>query len=435
MKRYRHPILYFAVFAALILSLYLLMVLSATVPNDAIWDNMFRSVQNYIQTDRYQFAEDGKFQNVADNHADQMWLNIAWNMGGDDPYVSALDTGYYNGESYGLPLGFFLTVTRGSEANASYSRYWHGTAGILRMLHLVTDIQGIKALGMFCLVLLILQTLWILLSGPHWELGLGLLASLFLVQVWNLRLSAEYLPCFLICFGLCPAFLRQEWKGDFPVKLLAVVSGTLTAFFDFLTTETVTILIPLILVLAIRSRERRLNSPRQTAFFLLSCLACWAFAYLGTFLTKWIAVSLATGENHFLAAMESVSLRVNGTVIDGSFRKRPGMAMAIIANLSALFEGTSRTEYRLVIAGLAVTALLMFLLLRMNQVRQTFHPGTVFLLLLACVVPIRYCVLANHSYLHAFFTYRALVSTIFALFAAMVINLRPLNLRGGQKWS
>lgn len=432
MKRYGQYIIYIAVFGALTLSLYLLMVLSATVPNDAIWANMFRSAQTYIHTDRYQFTEDGRFQNVADNHADQMWLNVAWNMDGDSPFVSALDTGYYDGEHYGLPMGFYLSVTRGSEANADYTRYWHGTAGILRMLHLVTDIQGIRTLGTLCLAFLILRTVWILLNGIHWELGLCLLASLFFVQGWNLGLSVEYLPTFLICFALCPAFLRLERKGDFPVKLLSVISGCLTAFFDFLTTETVTILIPLILVLAIRSRERRLGSPRSTTVFLLSCLLCWGFAYLGAFLVKWAAVSLATGENHFLAAMNSVDLRVSGTVIDEQTRKRPGMAMAIIANLSALFEGTSRADYRLVVTGLAITALVLVILVRMNHVRDSFHPGTIFLLLLGSIVPVRYSVLANHSFLHAFFTYRALASTILAILAALVVNLRPLNPKGGR---
>jgi len=432
MKQYRHYIMYIAVFAGLILSLYLLLVLSATVPNAAIRSNMLRSAQSYANEKRYEFTDDGLFQNVTDNHADQMWLNIAWNMDGGNPFVSALDTDYYDGEDYGPSIGLYLSVSRGLEANASYTRYWHGTAGLIRMLHLVTDIQGIKTIGMLCLLLLLWRTLRLLMCGIHWELGLCLLVSLFCVQVWNLRLSTEYFPCFLICFGMCPAFLKLERKGDFYVKLLSVISGTLTAFFDFLTTETVTILIPLILVLAIRSRERRLGSPRDVARFLLHCLLCWGLAYLGAFVVKWTAVSLATGSNHFLTALESADRRINGIVIAGQVQQRPGILMAITANLSVLFEGTSRAEYGLVLSGLVVAVLLLLLIFRMNQVRQTFHPGTFFLLLLGSIVLIRYSVLANHSYMHAFFTYRALSGTILAILAAMVINLRPLNQRGGR---
>ena len=299
------------------------------------------------------------------------------------------------------------------------------------MLHLFADIHGIKTLGMVCLILLLSRTLWVLYRSGHWDIGLCLLVSLLLVQVWNLRLSVEYQPCFLICFGLCPAFLRLEKRGDFYLNLLAIVSGTLTAFFDFLTTETITILLPLILVVAIRSRECRLESPQRVLGMLLRCGICWTLAYLGTFALKWVAVSLATGENHFLAAFDSVGQRVNGAVTEANTHIMPGMLTAIISNLSVLFEGTSRTEYRTVISNLVIIAILSFAVYRMYQVRQKLRPGTVFILMLGSIVLLRYSILANHSYLHSFFTYRALASTILAVLTAMLINLQPRK-KGGR---
>jgi len=436
MKRYRQHILYLAVFAALTLSLYLLMVVSAAIPNVVLQKNMRRSAKHYIDTERYAFAEDGVLQKVTDNHADQMWLNIGWNMEFGNPFLAALDTKYYDGEEFGTTAGLYLTVTRGKMANADYTRYWHGTAGVLRILHLFTDINGIKIIGMIGLILLIWRTVSILIHSGHWDLGICLLASLFWVQAWNLRLSVEYLPCFLICFGLCPAFLRLEKQGDIFLMLLAVICGTLTAFFDFLTTETVTILIPLILVVAIRSRERRLDNPLQLLKLLVRCGLCWLLAYAGMFAAKWILVSLATGENHLLPAIDSAGRRVSGVVTVGQFRKKPGFLMAIAANFSALFEGTSRTEYGPVIGTLICLIILIVFVYRINQVTQKPRPGTGFILLLGGVVLLRYGLLANHSYMHAFFTYRALVSTILAILAVMALNLHPIQ-KGGRrsKWN
>lgn len=425
MKRYRPYIIYFAVFAALLLLLYLLLVLCATVPNSAIKEQMWRSAESYANADRYGFSENGIFQNVADNNADQMWLNIGWHMAGDNPFCSALDTRYYAGTAQGSSSALYMTVTRGKEANADYSRYWHGTAGLLRILHLFTDMDGIKSIGMIVLILAILKTLGELLARDSWDLGLCLVVSLLWVQIWNLRLSVEYLPCFLICFGLCPLFLRWEKQGDFYLDILAVTSGTLTAFFDFLTTETVTILIPLILVIALRSRERRLGSPRQVLGMLFRCGLCWLLAYAGTFVVKWTAVSLVTGENHFLAALDSAGKRMGGAVAMGQLHKKPGMVAAIAANLSVLFKGVARTEYRLVIYHLVLILILLFVIHRLNPNGKKQRPGTAFLLLLGGVVLLRYSILANHSYLHAFFTYRALSGTILALLCALTINLRP----------
>ena len=431
MKVKRRHIVYIAVFGVLLLLLYLLLAFTAAIPNSAILKRMHKSAYYYSNENSYVFSEDGRHQNITDNLADQMWLNIGWHMGTGNPFVSALDTRYYDGELYGPAVGLYMSVTRGHEANTGYTRYWHGTAGLIRLLHLFTDIHGIKTLGMVCLILLLSRTLWVLYRSGHWDIGLCLLASLLLVQVWNLRLSVEYQPCFLICFGLCPAFLRMERRGDFYLNLLAIVSGTMTAFFDFLTTETVTILIPLILVIAIRSREYRLGSPRKTFRMLLRCGLCWALAYLGTFVAKWCAVSLITGQNHFAAAMNSAGQRIGGVVTDGGTNKMPGMLMSIGSNFSVLFEGTTRTEYRMVISNLVVIVLLTIIVYRIYQVRQKLRPGTLFILMLGGVVLLRYSVLANHSYMHSFFTYRALASTIFAALVALLINLQPRK-RGGR---
>jgi hypothetical protein len=430
MKRSQPYGLYIAVFSVLLLGLYLLTVLCVTVPNRAITRHMLESAVYISNEDPYVFPEDGKYQNITDNLADQMWLNIGWHMGSGNPFISALDTRYYDGMEFGPPVGLFLSVTRGYEANTDYTRYWHGTAALMRVLHLFTDLQGIRIMGMVCLIVLIARTVMSLVKYGHWDLAVCLLVSLLGVQVWSLRLSVEYLPCFLICFGLCPAFVQLEKQGDVYLNILCVISGTLTAFFDFLTTETVTVLIPLILVIAIRSRESRLGSPKKVAKTLMFCGLCWGLAYAGTFLVKWCAVSLVTGENHFLAAMQSVNQRIDGVVVEGSLHKAPGVLMPIVSNLTVLFDGTSRTEYRQVISGLILFGFPTLVACRLYQVRRKPRPGTAFLLVLGSVVFLRYGILANHSYLHSFFTYRALVSTILSVLAAMVLNLQPGRKKG-----
>ena len=424
MKQGRHIIGYTVVFTGLLFALYLMMALFATLPNAAIQNNMRSSAKYFINADSYAFSEDGLFRNITDNYADQIWTNIGWHMGYGNPFVSVLDTKYYDSDQHDTAVGLHLAVTREQEANVKYSRYWHGTAGLIRFLHLFTNIRGIKWIGMLCLLLLIGKTLLVLCRSGYWDLSLCLLVSLFGIQIGNLRLSAEYLPSFLVCFGLCPAFLRAEKKGDFHLNTVAIVSGTLTAFFDFLTTETVAILIPLILIVAVRSKERRLGSPRQVLRMLLGCGFCWLAAYVGTFSVKWIAVSVITGENHILAALDSFGNRVNGVITVEETMRHAGPLMAIGANFSVLFEGNGLTEFRQATAHLTAFVLAGFLIYRLYRVRKKRHPGTGFLLFLGGIVFLRFGILANHSYMHAFFTYRALASTILAMLSAMVINLQ-----------
>ena len=110
----------------------------------------------------------------------------------------------------------------------------------------------------------------------------------------------------------------------------------------------------------------------------------------------------------------------------------PGMLMAIGSNLSVIFEGTSRTEYRMAVSNLLILASLIFVVYSIYRVRQKPRPGTFFILMLGSIVLMRFGLLANHSYLHSFFTYRALASTIMAVLVAMLINLQPKK-KGGRK--
>lgn len=415
----------FCVFALLLLALYLLMVLSAAIPNGALQKNMKESALYQLTAERYEIPENGKFRQIADNYADQIWLNIAWQMGSGNPFVSSLNTGYYDGGNFGVAVGLHQAVTKGLEANRSYTRYWHGSAAMLRFAHLVTDIQGAKFLGMLCILLLIFQTLRILFREGHGDLGMCLLASLLAIQPWQLRLSFEYLPCFLLCFLLCPGFLKLEKRGDTPLLLLSTASGVLTAFFDFLTVETLPILVPLILVVAVRSLDRRLVSKKGTALLLLQCLLCWGFAYAGAFVVKWMAAARVAGTGQLFTVLDSVEARMGGTVLVNGVERRPGPLLSIGANFSVLFGATDRTSYPLVILCLILCGLFLVILVRDLRTRRRISRGTGFILALGALVLLRFGVLSNHSYLHAFFTYRAFLSTILAVLTALMMNLRP----------
>lgn len=430
--KYGKAVIHVCVFAALLLCLYLLTVLLAAIPNQAIKKNMTASAMYELTVDRYEIPENGSFQMVADNYADQIWLNIAWQMGNGNSFVAALDTGYYDGGNFGVAAGLHQAVTRGKTANQSYTRYWHGSAAFLRLLHLWTDVQGIKTAGLVCLLILVFATVWMLFRQRHGTVALCLLASLLAVQIWQVRLSVEYLPSVLVCFGLCPAFLKLEKNGDFPLELLSVAAGVLTAFFDFLTVETVTVLAPLILVVAVRSMDGRLGRSRDTAMLLLRCLLCWALAYGGTFAVKWICASRIIGDNHISSAISSAGKRLDGTVLVSGVETKPGVLLSIGANLSVLFGGTDRTSSGRILFGLFLFASALCGLCYVCHTRKTVAGGTGFILILGALVFVRYGLLANHSYLHAFFTYRALLSTILAVLVALVLNICPVKKKGLQ---
>lgn len=80
---------------------------------------------------------------------------------------------------------------------------------------------------------------------------------------------------------------------------------------------------------------------------------------MGTFLVKWTAASLVTGENKFLLALSSAGERVSGALpgeqADGFAR----IPMAVAANLTMMFGGEARVEPVRVATGMAVSFLVL----------------------------------------------------------------------------
>ncbi len=415
-------------------TLWLGLTLSAHIPNSALQENMLKSANYYKDKAAYEFEGASRLCNISDNYADAILLQLCMNMGEDSPIVGALDTKYYDGENYGESIGFYLSLTNDTvEPNVDYSRYWHGLAIFIRLFHLFTDVAGIKLIGFCAVMLLAAAVMFILAVRRHFDIAAAFGISLAAVQIWNVRLSLEYIPAFVVAFAMCVLFLLLERRGESALLVLSVVSGTAVAFFDFLTVETVSILLPLILVLAVRFREGRAAELTENLFFITKSGICWGSGYFAAFLSKWTLASIVTGENKFAAALSSVGERfAGGTASEGINNCFMRVFAAPTANISTLFGGTDRINFPRVLFGIVLTVMIAVSLIYLFGKKPLDKASSLPLLLLGGVVIVRFMVLNNHSYIHEFFTYRALVSPIMALICALMINIQ-LPKRKGYK--
>ena len=233
---------------------------------------------------------------------------------------------------------------------------------------------------------------------------------------------------------LVPLFLILERRDDKWLTILSVVSGTAVAFFDFLTTETVTILLPLALVVAVRAKENRLGSLKENLLLLLKCGICWGFAYGGAFIVKWIAASMVTGKNAFSLALNSAGMHALGaTTVNFDPKGLPNTWIdGLMSCLSAMLGSEQRVDYTRIASVLLAGFLIIFsvwYLLRRKKSNSAALP----LMILGGLVLVRFVLLNNHSYMHCFFTYRALVTTVFALLSAVWLNIELPQRKGRRK--
>ena len=101
----------FVVFAGTVLASWLFLILSASIPNVKLQDNMIKSALAYAQEEAFSYCDGRKMNGISDNYADSIWLNVAWYMGKGNPILSTLDTKYYDGGEYGENIGLYLAVS------------------------------------------------------------------------------------------------------------------------------------------------------------------------------------------------------------------------------------------------------------------------------------------------------------------------------------
>lgn len=408
------------IYIVTIVVLWSCLIISASIPNELIKENMVSSLYTYSNVEPFQITKEMQLNSAIDNYADTISLNIAWNMGVGDSITSSIDTKYYDGEELGENAGLYYTVIESKEPNIDYTRYWHGNSIFIRILHLVTNVQGIKTIGSITLYILIGITIFMLRKNI--EIALCLVLSLITVHFWNISLALEYQPAFILTFLLIPIYLYLERKNDHYLTYLSVISGVSIAFFDFLTTETMTILLPLAIVFAVRHKENRLGTLSLNIPLIIQCGAIWGISYVATFITKWSLASLITQTNAFISALSSVGERVSGDL--SYFAEAPDTFLsAPLANIMMVFGGPIRVNYIKLLIYISFTLLILFsiwYLFRRNRFEKDI---TVILLFLASIVFIRYLVLNNHSYLHCFFTYRAMITVVFAIFISLYLNI------------
>lgn len=414
---------YIGLFIGTLVVLWLLLFLSVLIPNESIKENMIDSAYYYSDKKPYQFPEDGKFNGVEDNYADAILLGVLWNMDSDNAFETSLDTKYYDGDERGENYGLYASIN-GHEANVDYSRYWHGSVTFIRPLMLITTVDNIEWISFGAFLLMTLIVCGILYKKKCGIASVLLLIAMALVQIWNIRLSLEYMPAFNVAMLMCILFLMLEKKGDSFVIGCSVVSGVMVAFYDFLTTETVAILLPLTLVFFVRAKEDRLGKRKDNIFFVIKSGLAWGMSYVWCFAAKWLLASAVTGENKITAAALSAKERFNGVETGENVTAFQEFLYAIPANLSTAFGGTVRLDAGKVIGGLILVVLITGSVFYLFSRKDKNKEIALIMLIIGVLPYVRFMVLNNHSYLHEFFTYRAQCVSIFALLSMIWFNVQ-----------
>ena len=433
-KILRFVILFFIIIFLMAVSLALV----SLIPRSAIQQKSEESAnyilennENYYNlikvntSDTRTYLQFGDYSKV-DQYADTISLSMAYYLNSDHPLESVLWARYYDGRKdteapVTMMEGYAKSVKGNTPANMQYMRYWHGNLVFIRLLLTVMNLKQMKLFHEGLIMAGIIALVYIIKKRGYMKEGICFVVSMIAVSVWFVPISLEYTWMFLLMLLVSIIAVKLSSDGNSyerieqRLQILLFLSGMFAAYLDFLTTETITLLIPLLLAIRILFQREDLQedvSNKNIIKLVVVCVFLWGIGYVLTWTSKWALSALVFQENVIPYIQDNIMLRV------GTFDSSPILQQyfgCLKRNIFPLFPfgyGMYGGVFFLLFA-----IVIVFLIYRSNMVlRKEINWVRILLyFLLGSIVYIRFFVMLSHSYGHYFFTYRAQAASVLAL--------------------
>ena len=386
----------------------ILLVFANMIPTDYIIENARASVDIFkIEGSNPQVIH-GYQATSLDNYTDAWMLRNAFYNGEESAWQKALHVYYYSytDEEYDVRESMiaWLEGKEGYEKK-SYARYWHGYLILLKPLLYFWDYGDIRGFLKWIELSMVVY-ICVLLSKRKLERFIpAFIAAMVCIEFQLIGMSMQYSWVFLIGMAFSAVILRkvpcgtEEGGRD---GLLFLVIGMLTSYFDFLTYPLFTLGIPLLFLIICEREEKKDNAALLGTAIKHSVY--WTVGYIGMWVQKWILCTVFTGENLMADGLNSI-LERSGRSVNG---EQVGYVDALRANMAPI------CKYPYFLAVLAAAVLI--LVICRKEEKGIFSGWVLLTYLYIAILPFCwYAVSINHSYIHAFMTYKLLGITVFAV--------------------
>lgn len=383
----------------------LLMLLVNCLPNDKMQQHISESVEVMENEGDYRELIPGYISSRLDNFTDSIMLLSAVHKEEGASLIERTMHIYRVSYSDKRPSESLVAYGKG-ETNysiSSYSRYWHGYQIILKPLLMIFNYQEIRYINMSVQILIAIMVVLLM-----WKRNLQIYILPYLIMNFSLMpisiaLSLQFSNIFYIMNLALGALLMwyEMLKKDGNMVIYFLIVGMATSFFDFLTYPLATLGIPIIMFYVLEKKETIVHNMIN----LIKYCFTWAVGYGGMWMSKWIIGSIFLRENIINDALVAIFSRTSSEVSYAEFTRKE----VILRNIKVMFE--MPIKY-MVLIFLIVT--LAYLIMKMIKDKKNYICNFHYLII-ACMPCAWYVVLANHSYVHFWFTYRELVILIFAM--------------------
>ncbi|MBR3281036.1 MAG: hypothetical protein IKI57_04255 [Clostridia bacterium] len=293
----------------------------------------------------------------------------------------------------------------------NYGRYWHGYLVLYRPLLVIFNLKQIKVFQLVLFIALFIVAAALIYKKYGLITSLLFSASLGFMGYFTAAYSIESAPTHIIMMVATIVWLIKKDKIK-DIYLFFFVTGIFTNYVDYLTVPLLTIFMPLLLMMIDYSKEHTLKE--NIIFLIKSCIA-WGVGYAGMWITKWAIYDLLIpGKTSMLKIGFSQSIyRMNR---DNAYY---GYDVSILEVIIPKFVRALRVILLNVI--LVIVLPIMFKKKKHNnkldlQDIKCEKKFSFFIFFIIGLAPLAwYILLANHTFLHFFFTYRMIAIFILAM--------------------
>lgn len=298
-----------------------------------------------------------------------------------------------------------------------YPRYWHGYLIFLRPLSVFMSLGNIRMIYATVLFLLIGLTVHFLIKRSDIYFAIAFLISLSIANVAAFFFSMQFSNILIVTLLATLLILTKfDWfKTKTNLFLSFFVIGSIANFFDLLTTPLISWGIPIIVLSYITNKyttNKKENLGKQFGTFIGTGVF-WSIGYGLTWLSKWAISSIILRQNVIKNAIEQILFRTEGNA-DYPLARLDMLKM----NFHLMY-----TKPALLIIGLTC---MFFLYCAFKKREFQFSWLFVLLMFISALTPyVWYNVLASHSQIHFWFTYRVQILTTFALLSCFAFLIPP----------
>jgi hypothetical protein len=341
----------------------------------------------------------------------------------------SLDNYTDNGVMLGLLAPFHTNPIQ--RAFGIYPRYWNGWSILLRPFLVAGNIQSIRAFQSAIFLGLLIITVTMIAKRANIAFSMIFLVSLLPAHLELVAVSQQFSKVFFIIFAAV-IWLTSRRRRPVDLTLALFVIGSVTNFFDMLTTPVLTLIYPIATWLLLNfSSHSKSAHRRQTLPTVIAASASWCIGYALTWVAKWTLSTVITGSDVFSQATNQAALRMNGNLDNTSIQSSPSSAIhqtfIVFSQQRPLSQLVLITFILLLILGLCTTLIHTKKkdLQWMGHSRRN-HTETIgdFITQLL-VILVWMMALHQHTEQHAFFTYRLYCAVSFILLSAAFTSIIP----------